>query len=108
MNSENMKAVLKAMPGTQYQLRDKSGLSLSTISRLVRAAQRAGKAHITKFLPRGAEGPPQAVYKRGKGDDAQRPVPKDLRQLDQRKRLPVKRDVAVSALFGDHQPLSVR
>ena len=62
------KRILEQMPGTQTQLRERTGLSVGNISRVTAELHSAGKIHITRWR-RGVRGGPVPVYAAGAGTD---------------------------------------
>lgn len=60
--------ILAAMPGTQSQLVDRTGLSQGNISRISAELHAAGKCHIARWR-RGVRGGPVPVFASGEGID---------------------------------------
>lgn len=62
-------AILKAMPGAQYELVLRTGFTQSMIQRLVRRYHADGDVHISSWSRRHHGGKPVATYSAGRGVD---------------------------------------
>lgn len=69
----NRQRVLEAMPGTQAQIIERTGLGLATVSRWVADLRAARQARITGWQPTPNGGPLAAIYGPGRGRDRQKP-----------------------------------
>lgn len=119
----NRQRVLDAMPGTQAQIIERTGLGLATVSRWVADLRAARQARIAGWQAPANGGPLAAIYGRGNRKDRPKPPspPAELRVRRYRARLrasgewvdrqarqrarywaskPPRRDPLVAALFG--------
>jgi len=68
--------VWASLPGTLPQLRQRTGLARSTITRAIQNLKALDKCHIREYRPnpiiKGA--PPAAYYVKGRGNDAEPPA----------------------------------
>lgn len=73
-NSSNI--ILASLPGTLVDLRKRTGLARSTVSRAVAKLHASGKLHISKYVESAVlrNAPLMAFYVRGRGADAPCPV----------------------------------
>lgn len=69
----NRQRVLDAMPGTQAQIIERTGLGLATVSRWVADLREHRQARIIRWVPTPNGGPLAAVHAPGRGRDAPKP-----------------------------------
>jgi hypothetical protein len=67
--------VLKAMPGTQAEIRERTGLSVAVVSRWSAALLDAGEVHLASWQRHANGGPFAMVYAPGAGRNAKPPKP---------------------------------
>lgn len=65
--------VLAALPGTQAEIRDRTGLTLATVSRWITDIRIKREAHIGAWFIHPNGGPVAAVWHLGPGEPAPRP-----------------------------------
>lgn len=114
--------VLKAMPATQAQIREKTGLGAGTICRWVKDIHETGECHIGGWVR--TAGKWAAIYHPGVGKDKPEPIAKTrqqreakyrrkaearevMREADRRRywaKKGVTRDPLTAALFGGVTP----
>lgn len=73
----SMQRILGALPGEQGELVQRSGLSVTSVSRLVGEMLDMRWVHVARWRPPEVSGPMRAVYARGAGRDAPKPEPKN-------------------------------
>lgn len=71
--------VKKALPGTQGDIRLKTGLGVATVSRWVNDLHASSEAYVKRW-DTPTNGPFMAVYARGRKPDAPRPAAKTVRE----------------------------
>ena len=126
---ETRASVLAAMPGTQAEIRTRTGISQAAVSRWCNTLVDDGDAHIPKWLPPEHLGAWSPHYEPGPGVNVERPGGKSARELSrisrrQRRKSgdwedvkarergrywakkPARRDPLVEALFGPYPAMA--
>lgn len=105
MTATNSRArVLAAMPGTQRDIRNATGLGVGTVSRWVTAIKEAGQCHIGAWVSPGKAGRYTEYLQPGPGPNASRDTVSRIRHPKVARRHNLGMRVAAT---GDHRPARV-
>lgn len=77
--------VLNAMPGTQTEIRERTGLSVAVVSRWAKSLHEASEVHISGWRRHPNGGPFAMVYTAGPGRDAK--PPRELSDAERTRRM---------------------
>lgn len=81
MKRRNRSAVFGTLPATPRDIREQTGLGVTTIWRWLKDLHQSGEIHIERWVRGDTPGPWLPVYAPGEGRDARKPTPKTDAQV---------------------------